>query len=93
MGLPGMVISGISTVVGAILYWAITAPSSSAVAQHGVRISTIGVILMIAGVVGFVVSAIVYASSRRSVKPPSRTVVRETADDAGHTVVTREEQH
>lgn len=93
MGLPGMVISGISTVIGAIMYWALTAQSSSVVQQHGIRISTIGVILMIAGVVGFIVSATVYATSRRSVKPPARTIVRETADDAGHTVVTREEQH
>ena len=92
MGLAGMVISGISTVIGAIMYWALTAQSSSVVQQHGFRLSTVGVILMIAGVLGFIVSAIVYATSRRAVKPPATTIVRETADDMGHAVLTREER-
>jgi hypothetical protein len=29
MGLPGMVLSAVSTVVGAIMYWATTAQSST----------------------------------------------------------------
>ena len=56
MGLPGMVVSGISIVVGAVMYWAITAQNSATVQNHGFRLSTVGVILMIAGVVGFLTS-------------------------------------
>jgi len=92
MGLPGMVMSAISAVVGAIMYWAVTAQNSSVVQSHGFRLSTIGVILMIAGAVGFVVSAIVFASSRRSVKPAAHTVDRQTVDSAGRTSVLHEEQ-
>jgi len=84
MGLPGMVLSAISTVTGAIMYWAITAPSSAAVQQHGFRLSTVGVILMIAGAIGFVISLIVFASSRRSPSTPARSMDREVVDSSGH---------
>ena len=84
MGLAGMVISGISTVVGAIMYWGVTYQSSSVVQNHGFRLSTVGVILMIAGAVGFVVSAVVFAASnRKSVGPVQRD--RTTVDEAGRT--------
>ena len=61
MGLPGMVLSAIAAVAGAIMYWAITYQGT------GFRLSTVGVILMIAGAVGFVISAIIFASSRRQI--------------------------
>lgn len=92
MGLPGMVISGISAVVGAIMYFAVTAQSSNVVQNHGFRLSTVGVILMIAGAVGFVVSAIIFATSRRAVKPSPHIVDRETTDSSGNTSVLHEEQ-
>jgi TRAP-type C4-dicarboxylate transport system permease small subunit len=92
MGLPGMVISGMSVVVGAIMYWAITAQSSATVQSHGFRLSTVGVILMIAGVIGFVTSLLIFVSSRRSPATPSRTLDRETTDQAGHTTSLHERQ-
>jgi len=93
MGLPGMVLSGISAAVGAIMYWAVTAQSSNVVQSHGFRLSTLGVILMIAGVVGFAISTAVFAASRRSPSAPSRTLTRETIDDAGRTSLVHEEQN
>jgi phosphate/sulfate permease len=92
MGLPGMVLSAISTVTGAIMYWAMTAQSSSAVQSHGLRLSTIGVILMVAGVFGFIASLAVFISSRRSPSAPSRTFDREVVDSSGHRTVQHEEQ-
>jgi phosphate/sulfate permease len=84
MGLPGMVLSAISTVAGAIMYWGVTAQSSNVVQNHGFRLSTLGVILMIAGVVGFVISLGVFITSRRSPSAPSRTVDREVVDSSGN---------
>ena len=46
MGLPGMVLSAIAAAAGAIMYWAVTYQST------GFRLSTVGVILMIAGAFG-----------------------------------------
>ena len=93
MGLPGMVISGISAAVGAIMYWAVTAQSSNVVQNHGFGLSTVGVILMIAGAVVFAISAVVFAASRRSPAAPSRTLTRETVDEAGHTSSVHEKQN
>jgi phosphate/sulfate permease len=93
MGLPGMVISAIAAVAGAIMYWAITAQNSSVVQNHGFRLSTVGVILMIAGGVGFVVSAAVFAMSRRSPSTPNQTLDRTTKNEAGATTQLHEEKH
>lgn len=92
MGLPGMVISGISAVAGAIMYWAVTAQNSSTVTQHGFRLSTVGVILMVAGAVGFIVSAIVFASSRRSRSAPTQTLDRQVTDSTGRTTALHEQK-
>jgi uncharacterized membrane protein YciS (DUF1049 family) len=92
MGLAGMVISGISAAVGAIMYWAVTAQSSSVVQNHGFRLSTVGVILMIAGAIGFVISTCVFIASRRSLATPTRTLDRETVDQAGRTTEVHERQ-
>jgi len=54
--------------VGAILYFAVNATIS------GLEIATIGLILMIVGVVGLVISLVFLNSARRA---PDRTVVRE----------------
>jgi hypothetical protein len=93
MGLKGMVLSGIAVVVGAIMYFAVTAQNSSVVQNHGFRLSTVGVILMIAGGVGFLISVGVFAASRRAPSTPPRTYDRETVDEAGRSTVLHEEQH
>ena len=92
MGLPGMVISAISAVAGAIMYWAMTAQSSTTVQNHGFRGSTVGVILMIAGGVGFVVSFIVFTMSKKSPSSPNRSIDRTTKDEAGRTTELHEQQ-
>lgn len=92
MGLPGMALSAIAFVAGAIMYWALTAQSNAAGQSHGFRLSTVGVILMIAGGLGFVASAAIYASSRRSARLPARTMDREAIDSDGHSTVVHEEQ-
>jgi hypothetical protein len=53
--------------VGAILYFAVNADIS------GLEISTIGIILMVVGVLGLVISLFFLSSARRD----SRTVVRD----------------
>ena len=93
MGLPGMVLSAVSTVVGAIMYWAVTAPSSSAVQQYGFRLSTGGAILMTAGVFGFVASMIVFITSHRSPSAPVRTLDREVVDGSGNRTLLHERQN
>ena len=55
--------------VGAILYFAVDADIS------GLEISTIGIILMVIGVVGLLISLFLLSSSRRA--PADRTVVRD----------------
>jgi uncharacterized membrane protein YvlD (DUF360 family) len=79
MGLPGMVLSAIAAAAGAIMYWAITYHGT------GFRISTIGLILMIVGAFGFVVSAIIFAVSRNAVGSPQHTMNRQVVDAAGNT--------
>ena len=54
--------------VGAILYFAVEADIS------GLEISTIGVILMVVGVIGLLISLFMVSSTRRG---PERTVVRD----------------
>jgi len=92
MGLPGMVLSAISAVAGAIMYWGVTAQSSSTVQQHGFRLSTLGIILMVAGAVGFVISLGVFISSRHAPVVPSRTLDREVVDETGNRTITHERQ-
>jgi uncharacterized membrane protein YciS (DUF1049 family) len=92
MGLAGMVLSAISAVTGAIMYFAVTAQSKAAVQNHGFSLSTLGVILMIAGAIGFVISALVFAASRRSPSMPSQTMNREVVDSNGSRTVVHEER-
>lgn len=68
VGAGGLVVSIIVFAVGAILDWAVTVSPY----QHGFNINKVGVILMIVGVVGAVLSVIVMAvgNTRRS-----RTIV------------------
>jgi beta-lactamase regulating signal transducer with metallopeptidase domain len=55
--------------VGAILYFAVNADIS------GIEISTIGIILMVIGVVGLLISMFLMTTARRA--PAERTVVRD----------------
>ena len=90
MGLTGMVISAIAAVAGAIMYWAITAQSVAH--NSGFRLSTVGVILMIAGGVGFLVSAVVFGASRRAPSTPSQTIDQSTKNEAGDTTELHEQR-
>ena len=91
MGLPGMVLSAISALAGAIMYWGVTASSSSTVQQHGFRLSTLGIILMVAGAVGFVISAIVFSVSRKAVGTGTHSLDRQVVDTAGNASSVHEE--
>jgi len=93
MGLPGMVLSAFAFVAGAIMYWALTAQSTVVGQNHGFRLTTVGLILMIAGGIGFVVSSAVYASSRMAARLPARTLDRQATDSEGHSTAVHEEQH
>jgi phosphate/sulfate permease len=75
------------------MYWGLTAQSSAAVQNNGIRISTIGVILMIAGVIGFIISAVVFASSRRGLSAPTQTLDREVMDSSGNKTVLHEQRN
>lgn len=79
MGLPGMVLSAVSVAVGAIMYWAVTYQG------HGFRLSTVGVILMVVGAFGFVVSAIVFGVSRGSIGSGRHSLDRQVTDSQGNT--------
>jgi phosphate/sulfate permease len=85
MGLPGMVLSAVAAVAGAIMYWAITYQGT------GFRLSTVGVILMIAGAFGFVISAIVFAMSRRQVSSSPHSMDRQVIDSRGNSSSLHEE--
>jgi hypothetical protein len=85
MGLPGMVLSAMAAVAGAIMYWAVTYDGT------GFKFSTIGVILMIAGGVGFVVSVVIFAVSRRSVGAGPHSLDRQVVNTDGQTSSVHEE--
>jgi hypothetical protein len=80
-----MVLSAIAAAAGAIMYWAIT------YSGHGFRIGTIGIILMIVGAFGFVVSAIVFGVSRRQVGTGTHSMDRQVTDSQGRSTSVHEE--
>jgi hypothetical protein len=89
MGLTGMFFSTISIAVGAVMYWAITSTQG-----HGFRLSSVGVILMVAGGIGLVVSGIVFATSRRPAgSGRHQTYDRQATDAQGQTTAVHEEVH
>jgi hypothetical protein len=87
MGLKGMVVSIIAFAVGAVMYWAVTTQG------NGFRVSTVGVILMVVGGVGLVVSAIVFGVSSRPTGSRNRTYDREATDAQGGSSSVHEEVH
>jgi hypothetical protein len=86
MGLAGMALSAIAAAAGAIMYWAVTYQG------HGFRLSTVGLILMIAGAAGFVVSSIVFGVSRRELGTNRHSMSRETTDSDGRSTSEHEER-
>jgi hypothetical protein len=86
MGMTGMVFSTIAVAAGAVMYWAITTTQS-----HGFRLSTVGVILMIVGAIGLVVSTTIFATSRRAAGGRHHTYDREVTDGQGRTAAVHEE--
>ena len=83
-GLTGMGFSAVAIVAGAIMKYAVTTTAT------GFNIATVGVILMIAGAVGVVVSGIIFASSRN---PAGRntTYDRTAVNGAGQATEVHEE--
>ena len=77
MGLTGTLLSFVSAVVGAIMYWALS------VKERSVHYAAVGVILMVAGAAGFVVSALAFGVSRRAA-PINHVIDRQFIDDQGH---------
>jgi hypothetical protein len=74
-----MVLSAIAGAAGAVMYWAVTYQGT------GFRLSTVGLILMIAGAFGFVVSSIIFAVSRNPVGGKRHEMNRQVVDTAGNT--------
>ena len=87
MGRTGMFFSILAIAAGAVMYWAVTSQG------HGFRLSTVGVILMVVGVVGLVASGIVFASSRRPVGSGKRTFDRQATNAQGQSTEVHEEVH
>jgi len=82
-----MVFSMISIAAGAVMYWAVTSQG------HGFRLSTVGVILMVVGAVGLVISTVIFATSRRPAGSPNHTFDRQVIDTQGRTAEVHEEVH
>jgi apolipoprotein N-acyltransferase len=85
MGLTGLVFSLISIAAGAVMYWAVTSQG------HGFRLSTVGVILIVVGAVGLVISTVIFAMSRRPAGAQNRTYDRAVTDTEGRTAAVHEE--
>jgi hypothetical protein len=85
MGLTGMSFSVVAIAAGAVMYWAVSAQG------HGFRFSTIGVILMVVGALGFVTSAIVFGTSRSALGSRRRVYDRAATDGQGGSTTVHEE--
>ena len=84
MGLTGMGFSTVAIAAGAIMYWAVTYPG------HGFRFSTVGVILMVVGAIGLVISTIVFAVSRRPAGGRRHEYNKQTIDAEGRSTEVHE---
>ena len=87
MGLTGMGFSIVAIAAGAVMYWAVPAQG------HGFRLSTVGIILMIVGAIGLVISTIVFGTSRRSTGSRRHTYDRQVTDAQGRSAAVHEEVH
>ncbi|HUZ40264.1 MAG TPA: hypothetical protein VMU68_02590 [Acidimicrobiales bacterium] len=79
MGLPGMALSAIATATGAIMYWVVTDQGT------GVRFSTVGLVFMIAGAIGFVVFEIIFAVASVPERTLRNSLERQVVDTDGRT--------
>jgi hypothetical protein len=79
-----VVFSILAIVAGAICYWAITAPA------HGFRLSTVGIVLMLAGAGGLVLSTVLFATARVNGNRRS-SYHRQTVDAQGRETSVHEE--
>jgi hypothetical protein len=82
-----MVFSMIAMAAGAVMYWGVTTQG------HGFRLSTVGIILMVVGAVGLVISTVIFATSRRPAGSRNRTYDKQVTDTAGRTAEVHEEVH
>ena len=87
MGRAGIFFSVVAIAAGAIMHWAVTTSG------HGFNVSTVGIILMVVGIIGLVVSGIVFATSRRPVGSGKRTYDSQATDAQGHSTTVHEEAH
>ncbi|MGD0082896.1 MAG: hypothetical protein ABSD78_06820 [Acidimicrobiales bacterium] len=79
----GIVFSILAITAGAIMYWAVTTPT------HGFKLSTVGVVLMIAGGAGLLISAALFATQRNSSR--RSTYDQQTVDAQGRETAVHEE--
>jgi apolipoprotein N-acyltransferase len=84
MGLTGMGFSTVAIAAGAIMYWAVTYQG------HGFRFSTVGVVLMVVGAIGLVISTIVFAMSRRPAGGRRHAYDKQTIDAEGRSTEVHE---
>ena len=92
MGLRGMLWSAVAIVVGAIMYLALTAHSSSIGLPQDLRLWQVGVILMIAGGVGFLASVAILGMSLASSGRSGRTMDSQTFGPQGSSTSVHEGQ-
>jgi hypothetical protein len=88
-----MVMYATVAVAGAIMIGAITAQNSNVAQTHGFRRSPVGVIVLIAGAVGFVVSGSVCAISNKSLSVFTRVLDRTNKNETCATTQLHEEQY
>ena len=84
MGLPGMVLSAIAGAVGAVMYSAITYQSTD------FRFFAIGLIVMIVGAFGFIVSTIVFVDAQRPSGGSRHSLDRHAVNGDGQTTSVHE---
>ena len=84
-GLTGMGFSAVAIIAGAIMYFAVTTHA------NGFSVSKVGEILMIAGAIGVVISAIIFASTRRPAGSGHQSYDREATDAEGRSTAVHEE--
>ena len=80
-GLTGMGLSAAALIVGAIMRFAVSAQ------RKGFNITKIGLILMFAGAIGFVVSSVLFMITRNGQAATTHTMHSETSDSTGNSVV------
>jgi hypothetical protein len=79
-----VVFSILAIAAGAVMYWAITAPA------HGFRVSTVGVVLMLVGAAGLLISTVLFATGHANGNRRS-SMHRQTVDAQGNETLVHEE--